>query len=66
MTGSMHSTAILVLLIMLTVRLDCLQHMLWHTKLSQIVTVQETCRAAFLDCVVLEMTGHCLPQKHTE
>jgi len=59
----------LILRIMLAVRLDCLQHMLWHTKLSQIVTVQETCRAALSNCVVLECVvsaGHCLPQRHTE
>ncbi len=64
MTGSMQSTAILILLTVWL--LDCLQHMLWHTKLSQIVTVQETCRAAVLDCVVLESAGYCLPQTHIE
>ena len=42
----MHEPAILVLLIVLVVGFDCLQHMLWNTKLSQIMAIQEPCTAS--------------------
>lgn len=41
----MHEPAILVLLIVLVVGFDRLQHMLWNTKLSQIMAIQEPCTA---------------------